>query len=205
MVVHCPLDMKNQRKTQKLYCYVDETGQDTTGQLFIVAVVMTDDRRDELATQLETAEQSSGKRYTKWRKTSRSVGMAYFDSLIRGGVEGKVYAEKFVGSPGAYYGLEVLAASKAINLYRLENEMDDDYKVTIAIDGLPKNMRPKIGRDFRLLGVKIRNVHGERDESSPIIRFADAVAGVVRDAHAGRPEFVALQKKLHASHILFEL
>lgn len=27
---------------QKLYCYVDETGQDTEGRLFLVSVVVTD-------------------------------------------------------------------------------------------------------------------------------------------------------------------
>jgi hypothetical protein len=33
---------------QKLYCYVDETGQDTLGQFFIVSVVITEDIREKL-------------------------------------------------------------------------------------------------------------------------------------------------------------
>ena len=28
---------------QKIYCYVDETGQDTLGQFFIISVVVTED------------------------------------------------------------------------------------------------------------------------------------------------------------------
>jgi hypothetical protein len=28
------------KKTEKLYCYVDETGQDTMGKFFIVSVVV---------------------------------------------------------------------------------------------------------------------------------------------------------------------
>jgi hypothetical protein len=32
--------------TEKLYCYVDETGQDTRGDLYIVSVVVADDERD---------------------------------------------------------------------------------------------------------------------------------------------------------------
>jgi hypothetical protein len=40
----------------KLYCYVDETGQDTGGRLFIVAVILTSDQRDELRSILQRAE-----------------------------------------------------------------------------------------------------------------------------------------------------
>jgi hypothetical protein len=32
---------------QNLYCYVDETGQDTNGKFFVVSVVIADSRRDE--------------------------------------------------------------------------------------------------------------------------------------------------------------
>jgi len=31
---------------QKLYCYVDETGQDTKGKLFLVSVIITEPQRD---------------------------------------------------------------------------------------------------------------------------------------------------------------
>ncbi len=40
---------------QKLYCYVDETGQDTKGALFIVVVLVTDDEKDKLELFLEKA------------------------------------------------------------------------------------------------------------------------------------------------------
>ncbi|MBI2599976.1 hypothetical protein HYW43_03590 [Candidatus Daviesbacteria bacterium] len=33
---------------QKLYCYVDETGQDTQGELFIVSVVVAKNDREEI-------------------------------------------------------------------------------------------------------------------------------------------------------------
>ncbi len=33
--------------THKLFCYVDETGQDTQGRLFVVAVVVTGSEREE--------------------------------------------------------------------------------------------------------------------------------------------------------------
>ncbi len=191
-------------KTHKLYCYVDETGQDTLGRLFIVAIVVTD-RRDQLEALLEGAEQSSGKLYTKWRKTSKKIAAAYFAALLSGGLFGRVYAKTFEESARAHYDLEVLAAAKAIELFREENRISSNYKVTVAIDGLSKSLRPKIGSDFRHLGIKIRNVHGERDEASPIIRLADSVAGVVRDASEGRKDAMALKNKLEDLGILHQL
>lgn len=46
---------------QKLYCYVDETGQDTEGDLFVVSLVVTGDERDELLKLCESIEKKSGK------------------------------------------------------------------------------------------------------------------------------------------------
>src|SRR5689334_8006427 len=43
---------------QKLYAYVDESGQDTEGERFYVAVVVIDEVRDELERQLLILEQS---------------------------------------------------------------------------------------------------------------------------------------------------
>ena len=62
------------KPTQKLYCYIDETGQDSIGKFFIVSVVLTGEVREKLAKRLEQIEQSSGKGETKWtysRQNSR--------------------------------------------------------------------------------------------------------------------------------------
>ena len=78
-------------------------------------------------------------------------------------------------------------------------------KVTVAIDGLSKSLVPKVGHLFRQLGVKTRNVHGERDQSSPIIRLADAMAGLVRGAHEGRKECQTLEAILKRKQVLYHL
>ncbi len=46
---------------QKIYCYVDETGQDTKGEFFLVSVVIAKDERDNLIEKLEEIERSTGK------------------------------------------------------------------------------------------------------------------------------------------------
>ena len=56
---------------QKLYCYVDESGQDTEGKLFLVSVVITGSEREGLRNKLRKIEQMSGKGTKKWKKATR--------------------------------------------------------------------------------------------------------------------------------------
>ena len=46
---------------QKLYAYVDESGQDTAGRLFVVSVLLLAEERDALLPRLEGIETRSGK------------------------------------------------------------------------------------------------------------------------------------------------
>lgn len=39
--------------SQKLYCYVDETGQDTLGKIFVVSVIVAKEDREEITQTLE--------------------------------------------------------------------------------------------------------------------------------------------------------
>ncbi len=62
------------RDRQKLYCYVDETGQDTEGHLFLVSVVVTEQERESFARELERieAEDYAQKLYQEARR--RGIG-----------------------------------------------------------------------------------------------------------------------------------
>lgn len=101
---------------------------------------------------------------------------------------------------------EVLATAQALSIYREEADIGEkDYKVTITIDGLSKTMAVRFGSDFRKLGIRSRKTIGMRDESNAIIRLADAVAGLVRESHEGRPEYVALERKMKKQHKLQDL
>lgn len=196
-------------QTHKLYCYVDETGQDTLGKMFIVSVVVTDTHRDELERFLEQLEKDTGKKKRKWVKTRPKEQLAYVEGLLSDDMPGQLYIRINTNAPavtGTYFeDQQVIASAQAINVYREKNKIDDNYKVTIAIDGLSKNLTPRVGRSFRLLGVKTRNVHGERDQSSPIIRLADAIAGLVRDGVEGRREYKALISQLEKNNKLYKL
>lgn len=138
-------------------------------------------------------------------KTIEKARHVYIEALLRNEPSVQIYAKTYHDAAGSFDELEVLAAAQAIALYREENHIGDNYKVTVAIDALSKSLAKRIGRSFRLLGIKIRNVHGERDEASTLIRLADAVAGLVRGAHEGRDLYKTLKKQLKDKKRLYEL
>lgn len=156
-------------KTHKLYCYVDETGQDTKGSYFIVAVVVTDNRQHELEHQLEAVEAASGKKTAKWLKTSDKTRQAYVQALLEGqALPAMIYAKRFTDGTGGFDELEVLATAQALNVYREEQGIGEaDYKVTVTVDGLSKTMAKKMGSEFRKLGIKTRKVVGKRTSLVP--------------------------------------
>jgi len=53
---------------QKLYAYVDESGQDTEGRFFVVSVVLFGTERDSVLARLEALEVRSRKGRIKWRR-----------------------------------------------------------------------------------------------------------------------------------------
>lgn len=66
----------------KLYAYVDESGQDTKGALFLVAVVIAGAERDVLRRRLAEIERATGKRERKWTKTPRDEQVRYLEMII---------------------------------------------------------------------------------------------------------------------------
>lgn len=184
---------------KKLYCYVDETGQDTKGRLFIVTAVVTDERQYELEDALIEVEAATGKKTAKWVKTRDKTQQEYIAALAAKTLPPMMIYAKLYANAGTrdYDELELLAAAQAINLYRVDNQIGaDDYSVTIIIDGLTKTMSFRLGSEFRKLGVRTRKVTGNRDEASAILRLADAVAGLVRAAHEGREPYKNLEHRL---------
>lgn len=66
----------------KLYCYVDESGQNTKGKVFVVSVVVTGQKREELIKICEQLEQVSGKRKDKWGEADHEERMRYLHHIF---------------------------------------------------------------------------------------------------------------------------
>ncbi len=173
--------MSKPSQKQKLYCYIDETGQHTDGQLFFVSVVILSDDRDDLRRELAVIEESSGKHARKWTRATIKQREAYMRGLLRTTpFAGKLYYSKYEDTR-AYVDLTILTAAKAINTHAPEHE----HTATIFVDGLKRTEQHRFASGLRKLRVHVRKVRGMNDQSDIFIRLADALAGFVRDSLAG--------------------
>jgi hypothetical protein len=160
----------------KLYAYVDESGQDTIGNFFVVGVLVRDQERDVLRQQLEAIEVRSGKHRKKWQRTRHAERVAYLKDIgqladLRDGL----FYETFTGQT-KYLALTSYTTAKA-TLRRVTGA----YSVTVFVDGLKGAEVEAFRRSLRDLHIKTRKVRGvRRDENNPYICLVDAICGLVR-------------------------
>lgn len=161
----------------KLYCYVDETGQDTGGKFFLVSAVLIEKSlRDKLEQRLEEIERKTGKKKAKWIKTDFSIRKEFLKEVayitnLQSSIMYATYAET-----KTYIELTALTIAKAVLA-----KGEEDYDVTIIVDGLTKADTEKIRKELKKLRVKYDTIRGMRDEQSVFLRLADCIAGFMRD------------------------
>jgi len=172
----------------KLYCYVDETGQDMQGDLFIVSVVVTDQEREQFRQVCEAIERDSHKGQRKCIKTTYNRRLAYIrqvlgEPIFRGKLNFAVYHE---GRDYTFMTVQTIARA-------LDATGETDYKATVFIDGLPRSLEQSVGLELRRSGIHAKKVKGiKKDENDALIRLADAVCGFVRSAVEGQSVMRAL-------------
>jgi hypothetical protein len=182
---------------QKLYAYVDESGQDTGGSLFVVAVVITGAERDHLRRTLRAMERLSRKDDKKWTKARPRERQAYLHHLLQ--------TEAFVGhlyyahyrQTRAYTEMTIRATAEA-----RRHVTQEPYQATVIIDGLGRPKRHRVAAGLRHRSIPVHKVRGIRDQADEFIRLADAVAGWVRDSLEGDAEMrVLLDRALRAEAV----
>lgn len=189
---------------QKLYCYVDETGQDTEGRLYIVATVVVGNERDSLNDFLGEAEAKSGKTRRKWTHSRDKERHQYIElALVPKKLKGKIFYKVYKDSK-AYEDLMVLVIGRAINIYTSTRDIAD-YKATIVIDGLQDRVQKRVTKSLRQLGIKMRKVVGGRDESSPLLRLADNLVGMIRESEEDKGDYKKIADKLNEQGVISEL
>ena len=185
---------------QRFFCYVDETGQDTEGELFIVAVVIAERERNQLRQACKDIERNSRKGQRKWIKAKYSRRLAY----IRGVLERPIFEGSL--NFAVYRNAQDYSSLTAQTIARaLSATGEMDYKATIFIDGLPRSLERAIGLQLRRLGVRAKKVRGLKDENDALIRLADAVCGLVRSAVEGQPAMQALFERGIQTGVLKDL
>lgn len=169
--------MSKPSKKPKLFCYVDETGQDTYGKFFIVSVVVTGDVRESLVARLERIEHTSGKGKSKWTAARPSERLAYMTAVLSDPLFKQTLHFAFYENTKKYMAMTVLATAGAILAIR------NRIGVSIYVDGLPKSRVQWFATELRHFNIRASKVVGiRREESDALIRLADALAGFVRQA-----------------------
>lgn len=176
------------RTVQKLYCYVDETGQDTKGDYFVVSVIITQEDRELVIDLLQSLEQVTGKKVTKWHKARRETKQQFIEQVLNSEIlQSKIFYAQYKDTT-AYQEVTVITVASAIHLAKRQ----ESYKASIFIDGLQKSEVIGVSSRLRKIGVRTEKVRGVRDESHVLIRLADAIAGFIRDYQDGHEYALAL-------------
>lgn len=172
----------------KVTIFIDETGQDTNGHLFILAMVVAENELEELRNFLIEAEQRSGKLAKKWQKTRNKERQNYIKVILESRLLRKsLFFEHFANAGKDYLPLTIYAIANLFQQLKINNQ-----KVSIIVDALNKKERAILTAKMRGFHFKIDKIVGKRDQSDPILRLADALAGFVRDGIEKHSQFQKL-------------
>lgn len=169
---------------KKLYAYVDESGATQARECFIVVVVLVDQgEREAVERALEEAERQSGKNLHKWNKSTPHVRSEYMRLIAATWRRfAALVCRLHVHGVGHYYertGDTILGAVRSVS-------PPDGAEVVIVVDGLNAEERQRMTKQVRAARLPIRlKVRGGRDESTPLLRLADALAGLIRHHRMG--------------------
>ena len=179
----------------KLYAYVDESGQETEGRLFLVTTIVVDGNEDEaLRLDLEKIERSTEKYGKSWHQTRHDRRIAYVDrALANPSLVGAIFYKVHRGTK-AYQDVTRDTIIRALDVRAPERK----YKATIFVDGLRRSERHDVAVGLRQAGIPVKKVRGARDQSSSLVRLADAMAGFIRDAEECVTEFAERLRKAKA-------
>jgi hypothetical protein len=186
--------------TQKLYCYVDESGQDSQGALFVVAVVIVGVEREQCRQECETIALQCRK-LGKWHKTSEAIRLTYMQHVFSSSLfEGKLFYAVYRDS-NDYLALTIRTIALAIHAIE-----GDDNKAVVLVDALPRHLESTVSNGLHKWGIRTRKVRGIRkDEHDPLMGLADSLCGLVRDAVEGKSTLVTLLSQGLRHRVLKEL
>lgn len=169
---------------KRLYCYVDETGQDTEGNILIVTVVVPENR-DELLKYLEALEVKTGRGKVKWGRAHTEKRLSFLNEIFnQKKYPLKAYYSIYEGTK-EYKAATILTIAKSINTIKGFKEKT----FVILVDGLGAKDQRFYGSQLRHLGIHTRKIRGvKKDENDALIRLADSICGFVRDIKEEKEE-----------------
>ena len=194
--------------TQRLYCYVDESGQDSTAKnkrerIFIVAVAVFEDDREVIEKACEQFERESGKRHLKWHKSNPESRMTYWRMILADDrfKHALCYSRHVPPLRPEFDARTILSIAKAVQW----KQPQPDYTSDIYVDGISESKQIEYANELRKVGIHVRRVHRAKDESHALVRLADALAGLAREAAEGNEEAALLLQRASRRGFIAEL
>ena len=188
--------MKN-TKIQKIYCYVDETGQDAGSEFFVVVAVATDKEQNLLRSQLFEIESLTKIGQRKWHKSQFKRNKYYLQLLLKREIGNREIYFGHYKKPIPYFLPMLETIEKAIL-----DKVEMDYKTIVSVDGIDKKKASELTNALRLRKIKLEFVRSVRDESEPLIRLADRWAGCIRAAFLDKQEEKEILEKAEKTKYL---
>jgi hypothetical protein len=168
---------------KKLYCYVDETGQDAASRVFIVVAVVSAEDQEKLRDAIIEIENTAETGRRKWDKSRPARRLHYLELTLQSGLLcNDVFFDAYQ-KPLPYFFPMLDVLEKAIKA----KAADQAYVALILVDGIDRKKASELTNALRLRGVSLELVRSRRDESEPWIRLADMWAGCIREALEGSP------------------
>ncbi|MFY9462726.1 MAG: DUF3800 domain-containing protein [Candidatus Sungiibacteriota bacterium] len=162
---------------QKLYCYVDEAGQDPKSDFFVVVAVIIEGDQESLRRRLEDIERITGTNRKKWHKVRHENRMRYLVSILEQKIVARGVFVAHYKKPIPFFFPMIYILEKAI-----KRVIKGRYRANIYVDGIDDQKAKELTNALRTSGISLRIVKSRRDESEPLIRLADMWAGCIRSA-----------------------
>lgn len=178
---------------KKIYCYADETGQDTLGNFFLVAVVLQENTNlEKLESIILKLEDLTGKNKAKWKNISERIRKQYLKAVFNlPYITNSIFYSCYSGDK-QFSKLTAYSLTKAI-LARYKKE---EIIVTVVIDGLNEKERVIVQTELKKLNIHYSKIKGLKDEQSVFLRLADAVAGFMRDYFQKEKYAIEMMKEI---------
>ncbi len=179
-------------RSKRIDLYIDESGQDTKGKIFVVAVaVVAAENREATRQFYESLEKISGKGKVKWASAEKDKRLAYLHTAMQEtGPRGNIFFYRVFHQTTDYDGATVEAIASVVHSHRLPYSVDSMY---IHVDGLTKPKCRNYKTRLRRLGCRrikgVRGVRKQQDEA--LIRLADTLAGALGEWRKYRNEQLA--------------
>jgi hypothetical protein len=187
-------------KRKKIYVYVDESGQDRRSEHFIVVAVVTDKNQEDLRLELLSVEEEAQTNKMKWHKTRHERRIDYLTKILDRKIATKeVYFGRYK-KPLPYFFPMINVLEHAI-----KNGRREGYIATVYVDGIDKVIARKLTNALRSQGISLRAVQSRREESEPLIRFADMWAGCIRGALLHGEDSKKIFKRATESKYMYEV